>query len=128
MMLYRRSTALLGQLLTEFPALAILGPRQVGKTTLALELARALPAATYLDLESPADAAKLADPTAYFEAHRDELVILDEVQRVPALFAQLRGVIDQRRRAGKRSGQFFLLGSATGALLQHDLAPGIRIP
>ena len=120
MMLYRRSTALLGQLLTEFPALAILGPRQVGKTTLALELARTLPAATYLDLESPADAAKLADPTAYFEAHRDELVILDEVQRVPALFAQLRGVIDQRRRAGKRSGQFLLLGSATGALLQQS--------
>ena len=120
MMLHRRSTALLDLLLAEFPAVAILGPRQVGKTTLALELARALPAATYLDLESPADAAKLADPAAYFDAHRDELVILDEVQRVPALFAQLRGVIDHRRRAGKRSGQFLLLGSATGALLQQS--------
>ena len=120
MMLKRRSTALLDLLLAEFPAVAILGPRQVGKTTLALELARALPAATYLDLESPADAAKLADPAAYFDAHRDELVILDEVQRVPALFAQLRGVIDHRRRAGKRSGQFLLLGSATGALLQQS--------
>ena len=120
MMLKRRSTALLDLLLAEFPAVAILGPRQVGKTTLALELARALPAATYLDLESPADTAKLADPAAYFDAHRDELVILDEVQRVPALFAQLRGVIDHRRRAGKRSGQFLLLGSATGALLQQS--------
>ena len=120
MMLKRRSTAVLGQLLTEFPAVAILGPRQVGKTTLAFELAQSLPATSYLDLESPADAAKLGDPAAYFEAHRDELVILDEVQRVPALFAQLRGVIDQRRRAGKRSGQFLLLGSATGALLQQS--------
>lgn len=120
MMLNRYSTTRLSQLLAEFPAVAILGPRQVGKTTLALELARSLPAASYLDLEAPADAAKLADPATYFDAHRDELVILDEVQRVPALFAQLRGVIDQRRRAGKRSGQFLLLGSATGALLQQS--------
>ena len=119
-MLPRSSRAFLTQLLTEFPAVAILGPRQVGKTTLAIEIARSLPAATYLDLESTTDAAKLTDPTAYFEAHRDELVILDEVQRVPALFAQLRGVIDHRRRAGKRAGQFLLLGSATGALLQQS--------
>jgi len=120
MMIERRAIAPLGQLLTEFPAVAILGPRQVGKTTLAFELARSRSATSYLDLESPADAARLVDPAAYFEAHRDELVILDEVQRVPALFAQLRGVIDERRRAGKRSGQFLLLGSATGALLQQS--------
>ena len=119
-MLHRHSLPYLRQLLSEFPAVAILGPRQVGKTTLAHELAAALPATSYLDLESPADAAKLSDPAAYFEAHRDELVILDEVQRVPALFTQLRGVIDQRRRAGKRAGQFLLLGSATGALLQQS--------
>ena len=100
--------------------MAILGPRQVGKTTLALELARALPASAYLDLGSPDDANKLTDAAAFFEAHRDELVILDEVQRRPALFAQLRGVIDRRRRAGRRHGQFLLLGSATGALLQQS--------
>ena len=110
-MILRRSAPRLAQLLREFAAVAILGPRQVGKTTLALELARALPASAYLDLGSPDDANKLTDAAAFFEAHRDELVILDEVQRRPALFAQLRGVIDRRRRAGRRHGQFLLLGS-----------------
>jgi uncharacterized protein len=120
MMFTRRALVSLRQLLSEFPAVAILGPRQVGKTTLALLLAETLPAATYLDLESPGDSAKLTDAAAYFEAHRSELIILDEVQRAPHLFAQLRGVIDLRRRAGKRAGQFLLLGSATGALLQQS--------
>ncbi|XVJ71754.1 MAG: ATP-binding protein [Rhizobacter sp.] len=119
-MISRRALANLRQLLAEFPAVAILGPRQVGKTTLAWALADALPGSSYLDLESPADLSKLTDPAAYFDAHQDDLVILDEVQRVPQLFAQLRGVIDQRRRAGKRSGQFLLLGSATGDLLQQS--------
>jgi predicted AAA+ superfamily ATPase len=116
----RRTLAPLRQLLTEFPAVAILGPRQVGKTTLALALADRLPQASYLDLESPADVSKLTDPAAYFDAHRDGLVILDEVQRAPQLFPQLRGLIDERRRQGQRSGQFLLLGSATGALLKQS--------
>jgi uncharacterized protein len=120
MMFDRRTLAPLRQLLAEFPAVAILGPRQVGKTTLALALADGLPASTYLDLESPADTSKLSDPAAYFEAHRDGLVILDEVQRAPQLFPLLRGVIDKRRRKGQRSGQFLLLGSATGALLAQS--------
>jgi uncharacterized protein len=120
MMFDRRTLAPLRQLLAEFPAVAILGPRQVGKTTLALALADRLPQATYLDLESPADTAKLTDAAAYFAAHHDGLVILDEVQRAPQLFPQLRGIIDQRRRQGQRSGQFLLLGSATGALLQQS--------
>ena len=119
MMLKRRALPLLRQLLGEFPAVAILGPRQVGKTTLALELV-AQGDASYLDLESPSDVAKLADPAAYFDVHRDRLAVLDEVQRLPDLFATLRGVIDQRRRAGRRSGQFLLLGSATGALLHQS--------
>jgi predicted AAA+ superfamily ATPase len=119
-MFSRHRLPFLRQLLGEFPAVAILGPRQVGKTTLALELIRDRPAATYLDLESPADAAKLADPTVYFDAHADQLVVIDEVQRAPALFAVLRGVIDRRRRAGQRVGQFLLLGSATGALLAQS--------
>lgn len=116
----RRALPFLQQLLGEFPAVAILGPRQVGKTTLALELAHQHPAMLYLDLESPADAAKLADPAVYFEAYADRLLVIDEVQRAPALFATLRGVIDQRRRAGQRTGQFLLLGSATGALLAQS--------
>lgn len=116
----RQSLPLLRQLLSEFPAVAILGPRQVGKTTLALELVKDQSSALYLDMESPADVAKLADPLAYFEVHADRLLVIDEVQRVPALFATLRGVIDSRRRAGKRAGQFLLLGSATGALLAQS--------
>lgn len=120
MMFARLAQGPLLQLLAEFPAVAILGPRQVGKTTLAMALAERLQPSTYLDLESPTDLSKLSDPATYFEAHRDELVILDEVQRAPQLFAQLRGVIDQRRRKGKRSGQFLLLGSASGALLQQS--------
>ena len=98
MMLARRALITLRQLLAEFPAVAILGPRQVGKTTLAMTLAQSGLASTYLDLESPVDTSKLADPAVYFEAHRDELVVLDEVQRAPQLFAQLRGVIDQQQR------------------------------
>ena len=119
-MFQRYCLPFLQQLLTEFPAVAILGPRQVGKTTLALDLLKDRPTAIYLDLESPADTAKLADPEAYFEAHADPLVVIDEVQRAPELFAVLRGVIDRRRRAGQRSGQFLLLGSATGALLAQS--------
>ncbi len=123
-------------LLSEFPAVAILGPRQVGKTSLALQLAEALTAsaaeqadarasdrrqpALYLDLENPLDAAKLSDPMALFQANRDRLVILDEVQREPQLFATLRGIIDERRRAKATVGQFLLLGSASGALLRQS--------
>ena len=83
----------LQQLLGEFPAVAILGPRQVGKTTLALELVRDRPSTLYLDLESPADAAKLADPDVYFDAHADRLLVIDEVQRAPALFADRKSVV-----------------------------------
>jgi hypothetical protein len=121
MMLTRLALPVLQRWLAEFPAVAILGPRQVGKTTLALSLANARPGATtYLDLESPADLAKLTDADAWLETHRDRLVILDEVQRMPELFARLRGVIDRRRRAGRRTGQFLLLGSAAGTLLRQS--------
>lgn len=106
--------------LERFPAVALLGPRQVGKTTLALEIAAARGAdAVYLDLERPADLRRLADPDAYLRAQSDRLVIIDEIHRVPELFPTLRGVIDARRRAGDRSGHFLLLGSASLDLVQQ---------
>ena len=101
------------------PAVAILGPRQVGKTTLALEAARSI-TSIYLDLESERDRAKLAQPELYLVDHLDKLVIVDEVHRAPGLFPVLRGPIDQARRSGKRSGQYLLLGSASIDLLQQS--------
>lgn len=106
-------------LLGQFPAVVLLGPRQAGKTTLALaEMARRGDA-MYLDLELPSAQRQLDDPEAFLLAQRNRLVILDEVQRMPELFAVLRGVIDIRRRDGEAAGQFLLLGSATGVLLQQ---------
>lgn len=99
--------------------MALLGPRQVGKTTLALQLAAERPS-VYLDLERPSDVTKLAEPELYLPAHEDELVILDEVQRVPGLFQVLRGLIDEGKRRGKRAGRFLLLGSASIDLLQQS--------
>lgn len=101
------------------PAVALLGPRQVGKTTLALEIGQRYNA-LYLDLESEHDRAKLAQPELYLADHQDRLVILDEVHRAPGLFPVLRGLIDQGRRAGRKSGQYLLLGSASLDLLKQS--------
>ncbi len=109
----------LGEFLAQFPAVVLLGPRQAGKTTLALAEAEGRGDALYLDLELPSAQRQLDDPEAFLLAHRQRLVILDEVQRMPELFAILRGVIDQRRRDGEDAGQFLLLGSASGVLLQQ---------
>ena len=106
--------------LEETPAVALLGPRQVGKTTLARAIAAESSDCLYLDLENPADAARLADPGRYLDLHADRLVILDEIQRMPDLFRVLRGQIDERRRQGRRSRQFLLLGSASDALLRQS--------
>jgi len=102
-----------------FPAVALLGPRQVGKTTLAHQIAEGRPS-IYLDLEAVADRAKLDDPELYLAGHRDKLVILDEIQRVPELFQALRGIIDAGRREGRKAGQFLLLGSASNELLHQS--------
>ena len=118
-MIARRLKAQLQNLLGEYPAVALLGPRQVGKTTLALEVADTLES-VYLDLESPADRARIADPDLYLADHEDRLVILDEVHRVPDLFQSLRGLIDRGRRKGRRAGRFMLLGSASMDLLRQS--------
>ena len=118
-MIARRLKAQLQNLLGEYPAVALLGPRQVGKTTLALEVADTLES-VYLDLESPADRARIADPALYLADHEDRLVILDEVHRVPDLFQSLRGLIDRGRRRGRRAGRFMLLGSASMDLLRQS--------
>lgn len=108
------------ELLNESPAVGILGPRQVGKTTLAEEIALSIsPNPIYLDLESPTDLAKLTEAEAYFDLHKGKLIILDEIQRTPELFAVLRGVIDRRRRDGFRTAQFLILGSASLDLLKQ---------
>lgn len=100
--------------LGEVPAVVLLGPRQAGKTTLALALAEG-PARSsmYLDLESERDRARLAEPELYLPEHFDRLVILDEVHRAPGLFPVLRGLIDRARRAGQRTGLYLLLGSGS---------------
>lgn len=111
----------INELLDEFPAVGVLGPRQIGKTTLAELIAGSIdPEPIYLDLENPLDVAKLSDADAYFEAHKGKLIILDEVHRVPELFPVLRGVIDRRRKQGMRTGQFLILGSASLDLLKQS--------
>jgi len=122
-MIKRALSQQLHYLLQHFPAVALLGPRQVGKTTLALEIAKTNEKeqpCIYLDLESPADRAKLTDPELYLANHRDKLVILDEVHRLPDLFQCLRGLIDKGRREGRKSSQFLLLGSASIDLLKQS--------
>ncbi|RYC71081.1 ATP-binding protein [Spirosoma sordidisoli] len=111
----------LAQLLDEFPAVGVLGPRQVGKTTLAEAIAATFdPEPVYLDLESSADLSKLREAESYFDLNKGRLIILDEIQRVPELFPILRGVIDRRRRQGLRTGQFLILGSASLDLLKQS--------
>ncbi len=110
------------QSLKAMPVTVILGPRQVGKTTLALELAK--PALHkpihYLDLELDSDLAKLDDAEAYLRRFENQLLVIDEVQRKPTLFPVIRALVDLRKRAGERVGHFLLLGSASKDLLQQS--------
>ena len=120
-MIPRVAKATLLDLLQRFPAVALLGPRQAGKTTLALSLEEQLrPQALYLDLELPSDRAKLADPELYLSQHRDRLVILDEIHRLPDIFQTLRSLIDRRRRTDRKVSQFLLLGSASIDLMHQS--------
>jgi len=118
-MIERRIRTELTELIDAVPAVVLIGPRQVGKTTLALDLAESRPS-VYLDLESDADRARLSEPELYLAGHENELVILDEVHRLPDLFQTLRGLIDTGRRKGLRTGRFLLLGSASLDLLRQS--------
>lgn len=120
-MLPRLAQSHIEGLLRRFPAVVLLGPRQVGKTTLALAIAEhAEGGSVHLDLERPSDVAKLADPEHYLAMHEGRLVILDEIQRTPALFEVLRVIVDERRRSSRRTGHFLLLGSASMDLLRQS--------
>ncbi len=120
-MLNRRVNAQLAALLRANPVVALLGPRQVGKTTLARMVGDAMTRTSlYLDLERPSDRAKLADPELLLGRQGRKLTILDEVQRMPELFPVLRSLVDDRVRAGEKAGHFLVLGSASRDLLQQS--------
>ncbi len=105
--------------LKQFPAVALLGPRQVGKTTLAEHIAEER-ASIYLDLECAADREKLGDAALYLSVREDKLVILDDVQRAPELFQALRGILDRGRHRNIRACRFLILGSASNDLLRQS--------
>lgn len=118
-MIERRAIKRVIDALSRQAAVGLIGPRQVGKTTLAHSIAATCPS-IYLDLEAPSDRNKLTDPELFLQRHEDKLVILDEVHRVPEIFQTLRGLIDQGRRKGLRTGRFLVLGSASIELLRQS--------
>ena len=118
-MIPRRTHRIVANALGRQAAVALIGPRQVGKTTLAYEIAERADA-LYLDLESSVDRAKLADARFFLAEYEDRLVVLDEIHRAPGLFPELRGMIDQGRRRGKRTGRFLILGSASIDLFRQS--------
>ncbi len=118
-MIERKTLKEVKEALLRQAAVALIGPRQVGKTTLARQLALEQKS-IYLDLETVEDQQKLSNPIGFLSAYDDRLVILDEIHRVPELFLSLRGIIDEGRRKGKRHGRFLLLGSASVDLLRQS--------
>jgi len=118
-MIKRRLAAEVRLALQQCPSVALLGPRQVGKTTLAMNISEAIPS-VYIDLENRLDLEKVRDIAAFHAENREKLIILDEVQRLPEVFADLRGIIDKERRKGNKAGQFLFLGSASIDLLQQS--------
>ena len=118
-MIKRRLESCIIEALGRTPSVALLGPRQVGKTTIALNISETTPS-VYLDLENRRDLQKVQDIEAFHVENSDKLIVLDEVQRLPEIFAPLRGIIDQERRKGNRAGQFLFLGSASIDLLQQS--------
>ncbi|MCR4378054.1 MAG: ATP-binding protein [Rhodospirillales bacterium] len=118
-MIRRRIDQTVRNALRRQAAVALIGPRQVGKTTLARAIGDEV-GGLYLDLEARADRDKLANPALFLSAYEDRLVILDEIHRVPEVFQDLRGVIDEGRRRGNRTGRFLILGSASLDLLRQS--------
>jgi predicted AAA+ superfamily ATPase len=119
MVIKRRLEHTIEEILKRSPTAALIGPRQVGKTTIALNIAGSSPS-VYLDLESRIDLEKVKDINAFHDDNRDKLIILDEVQRMPEIFTQLRGIIDNKRREGNGTGLFLFLGSASIDLLKQS--------
>lgn len=115
-MFQRKSASEIRQQLRLSPAVAILGARQIGKTTLAKQIAAEFPDSIYLDLENAQALAKLDQADVFFHANRHRLVVLDEIQNAPELFSTMRGEID----ADRRHGRFLILGSASFKLLQQS--------
>jgi len=117
MYVYRKITPNVLGLIRNFPVVGIIGPRQVGKTTLVKELIDEIDKqCIYLDLELPEDFSKLHDPQIYLEQHEEKCVILDEIQRIPNIFSILRALIDRKREPGR----FVILGSASPNLLKQS--------
>ena len=119
MLIQRHAFSIVQSALNRQAAVALIGPRQVGKTTLARMIGEQRNA-LYLDLEDREDRTKLASPRLYLERFEDRLVILDEIHRMPELFQTLRGIIDEGRRKGKGVGRFLVLGSASIDLLRQS--------
>lgn len=119
-MISRRLRPLIEDRLRHMAGVVLLGPRQVGKTTLAKAIAaKRRTSAIYLDLERPVDRRRLTDPDAFLRAQVGKLVVIDEIHRAPSLFETLRGIIDDRRAGGDRAGHFLLLGSAALDLMRQ---------
>ncbi len=118
-MIKRRLDQQIRNLLRNTSSVALIGPRQVGKTTLAFALTENLPA-VYLDLENPTDLRKIQNIEEFHRENHDKVIILDEVQRLPQVFATIRGLIDSERRKGNRAGHFLFLGSASIELLRQS--------
>lgn len=120
-MIERQAETSLREKLSSMPAVMLIGPRQMGKTTLARKIAAERASyALYLDMERPADRRRIEDADAYLRQQSGKLVVIDEIHRLPGLFEILRGIIDDRRAAGERSGHFLLLGSAGLELMRQE--------
>src|SRR5271156_4038380 len=113
----RRMLAVVEEALGRQASVALIGPRQVGKTTLATAISARMPSSIYLDLGTTEDRRKIVNASLYLRQFESRLVVIDEIHRAPELFSTLRGLIDQGRRRGNRTGRFLLLGSASMELL-----------
>ncbi|MFH1798815.1 MAG: ATP-binding protein [Candidatus Omnitrophota bacterium] len=112
----RELTSTITSKLKANPVVAILGPRQCGKSTLAKAILKDLKNTLFLDLERSSDLNKLRDPELFFASNKDKLICLDEIQRLPEIFSVLRAIVD----SNDRYGQFLMLGSASPNLIKQS--------